>query len=105
ATSLGQPPVSHASDDLPATARDALDRLDAGYRVARGYLDATTEETLAEPIGEAGGPWADDDRASFVLHMLDELIHHAAEIAVLRDLYRATRPPNPVVDALLDGDR
>jgi hypothetical protein len=26
---------------------------------------------------------------SWVLHVLDEVIHHGAEIALLRDLYRA----------------
>jgi hypothetical protein len=28
-------------------------------------------------------------RRSFVLHMLDELIHHGAEAALMRDLYAA----------------
>ncbi len=27
-----------------------------------------------------------------MLHALDEVIHHSAEIALLRDLYRARRP-------------
>ena len=33
---------------------------------------------------------ADENVATFVEHIHDELIHHAAEIALLRDLYRAT---------------
>ena len=36
----------------------------------------------------AGPEYADRTRAAYVLHMLDEFIHHGAEIALLRDLWR-----------------
>jgi hypothetical protein len=36
-----------------------------------------------------GGAFADSTRRAFALHILDELIHHGAEVALLRDLYRA----------------
>jgi hypothetical protein len=29
------------------------------------------------------------DRVAFVLHIIDELIHHGAEVALLRDLHHA----------------
>ena len=35
-----------------------------------------------------GGQFAADPVASFVEHIHDEVIHHTAEIALLRDLYR-----------------
>lgn len=35
--------------------------------------------------------YAESNKAGFALHMLDEMIHHAAEISLLRDLFRATR--------------
>ena len=31
--------------------------------------------------------YGEDDKASLVLHQLDEQIHHGAELGVLRDLY------------------
>ena len=42
---------------------------------------------LGGPIGPPAGRYAEATRRSFVLHLLDELIHHAAEAALLRDLY------------------
>jgi hypothetical protein len=44
-------------------------------------------------LGLVAGPYAEDDKASLVLHQLDEQIHHGAELAVLRDLYRHIRTP------------
>jgi len=43
---------------------------------------------VKRPPGPVAGPFAGDDKASFVLHQLDEQIHHGAELGVLRDLYR-----------------
>jgi hypothetical protein len=40
-------------------------------------------------MGDVAGPYAEYDGTSFALHILDELIHHGAEVGVLRDLYRA----------------
>lgn len=44
---------------------------------------------LAQPCGPAEGPWADLPMAALVLHINREVIHHGAEIALLRDLWRA----------------
>jgi hypothetical protein len=52
-------------------------------------------------MGAVAGPYVDSTRAAFVLHELDELIHHAAEVAALRDLYRALRP-GPVENSVLN---
>ena len=40
------------------------------------------------PCGSAEGPWADHSMAELVLHINREMLHHGAEIALLRDLYR-----------------
>lgn len=40
-------------------------------------------------MGPAAGPLAPRTRRSFVFHIADELIHHGAEAALLRDLYAA----------------
>ena len=45
------------------------------------------EEGLARPCGPAEGPYADEPLAALVTHIHREVIHHGAEIALLRDLY------------------
>jgi hypothetical protein len=74
---------------VPGTADAAVDLLDRAYQVFRGHVAAIDTATLAHPMGPVTRYYADSSRASFVLHELDELLHHGAEIAVLRDLYRA----------------
>jgi hypothetical protein len=41
---------------------------------------------LADRLGPVAGPYADSDKGAFVLHQIDEMIHHGAELALLRDL-------------------
>ncbi|HEX7993167.1 MAG TPA: hypothetical protein VF506_04545, partial [Streptosporangiaceae bacterium] len=43
---------------------------------------------LIWPCGPAEGPYADYPLADLVLHINREALHHGAEIALLRDLYR-----------------
>jgi uncharacterized damage-inducible protein DinB len=78
-----------AAGSLPATADLALTFLDRAYASWTSVLDALPAASLMEPIGAVGGKYGEQSRFSFVLHVLDELIHHAAEVALLRDLYRA----------------
>jgi hypothetical protein len=54
-------------------------------RLLGGFDDAS----LGEKIGRGGGPFEDSTVGALVLHIVDELIHHSAEVALLRDLYRA----------------
>ena len=44
-------------------------------------------EGLARPCGPAEGPWSESFMAELVLHINREILHHGAEIALLRDLY------------------
>ncbi|GAA1775043.1 DinB family protein [Luedemannella helvata] len=74
----------------PGTAADALERFGLALRHWHSVLAATTEESLVVPLGPAAGPYAEATRRAFVLHILDELIHHGAEVAMMRDLYAAT---------------
>jgi hypothetical protein len=46
------------------------------------------EEGLRRPCGPAEGDWAQAPMATLVLHVNREVLHHGAEIALLRDLYR-----------------
>jgi uncharacterized damage-inducible protein DinB len=85
---LGQPPPPPRSGD-PGSAAAALAQLDQAYTYWYKLLAGTTDESLTEHIGPVGGLYEESTRRSFVLHILDELIHHGAEAALLRDLYAA----------------
>lgn len=76
----------------PATADEALALLDRAHDRWEAHLASAPEETLGEPVGPVGGGYAERTRAAYVLHMLDEFIHHGAEIALLRDLWRWQHP-------------
>ena len=52
-------------------------------------MRALGEDGLARPCGPAEGPYAREPMATLVLHIHREVIHHGAEVALLRDLYRA----------------
>jgi uncharacterized damage-inducible protein DinB len=80
---------TYSRDGAGPTAAAALELLHEAQARWRRVLTATTDEGLAAPLGSIAGPFGDASRAGFVLHMLDEFIHHGAEIALLRDLWRA----------------
>lgn len=87
ASHFGGPPVDYLTRVWPPTAADALTQLDEEYaRWVKG-VGRLDEAALARPCGPAEGPYADRSMATLVLHINRELIHHGAEIALLRDLY------------------
>ncbi len=91
AAHFGGPAMDYFTVDWPGDARSALAMLDdvyAGWVRGVGSLD---EARLAVPIGEVEGPYAPLPYAALVLHINREAIHHMAEVALLRDLYRAQR--------------
>jgi len=88
---FGRAPVDYESYDNPATAADALARLDDLYGRWVAGVRSLGAAGLARPCGAAEGPWAEAPMAALVLHINRELIHHGAEVALLRDLY-AHRP-------------
>lgn len=69
-----------------ATAVRDLRTAAAAFRAA---AVATGEERIWQELGPAWGPYARSSWADMVVHAFDELAHHGAEIALLRDLYRA----------------
>ena len=72
----------------PATTADAMTELNREWARFRAHVAAMDDEALTKLLGPAAGPYAEDSYHSLVLHALDEVIHHTAEIALLRDLYR-----------------
>ena len=87
ASHFGGPPADYESWDYAATADEALAQLDAAYAAWTAGVRALGDEGLEQPCGPAEGPYAEESLATLVLHIHRELIHHGAEIALLRDLY------------------
>ncbi|ROS75720.1 putative damage-inducible protein DinB [Curtobacterium sp. PhB130] len=85
----GAPMLTPATSAAAALAAVEL-ATDRFVELARGLGDAADE-----PIGAVAGPYGDSSKRSLVLHVVDELIHHAAEAALLRDLYLAQVTPAP----------
>jgi hypothetical protein len=75
----------------PAWAPPALSRRPTGRAELYGYarwvegVKGLSEAGLADPVGEAEGPYADQPYGTLVLHI--NRIHHLAEVALLCDLY------------------
>jgi hypothetical protein len=90
ASHFGRAPADYESWTYAGTASGALRQLDEEYAVWRDGVVALGEEGLARPCGPAEGPFAEYPMAALVLHIHRELIHHGAEICLLRDLYLHT---------------
>ncbi len=84
---FGAPEADYFTFDYAATADEALVQLDRAYAAWFDGVRSWGVDGLAEPCGPAEGPFADASRATLVLHINRELIHHGAEIALLRDLW------------------
>lgn len=87
AAHFGGPPADYESFDYPGSASSALALLDEYYERWISHVSVLSDEDLARPVGPAEGGWAEAPMATLVLHINRELIHHLAEIALLRDLY------------------
>ncbi len=74
----------------PGTAAGALELLTGQYQLWHDGVESLGEEGLFEPSGPHEGPFAEFPKATLVLHITREFLHHAAEVALLRDLYRDT---------------
>jgi hypothetical protein len=87
ASHFGGPPADYATWPWAVTAADALAQLDREVEAWRAGVTTLGDEGLLRPSGPAEGPYADLPLAALVLHIHRELIHHGAEICLLRDLY------------------
>ena len=85
AAHFGGPPVDYPSFDYPWRAQDALHQLDEMYDRWVSGVRSLRLQDLGRPCGEVG--FEDSTMAALVLHIHREVIHHGAEIALLRDLY------------------
>lgn len=83
----------HGGDDVrewPGTVAGASAEVEKEWSRFREHVAALDDAGLARTLGPIAGPYADDSYHALVLHALDEVIHHTAEIGVLRDLYRTS---------------
>jgi hypothetical protein len=95
------------ADMRPAgTADEGIARLEAGWASwsegMAGIDDAFLATRSEGPPGTMDGEFA---FSAVILHVNREMIHHGAEVAVLRDLFLAERMAGPLVVALLAADR
>lgn len=87
---FGGPTVHFASYRYPETPERALDRLDGAYGAWICGVEELGLDGLAAPAGPPGDMFAECSTMAVVLHTQRELIHHGAEIALLRDLFRTS---------------
>jgi len=75
--------------EIPAvgTAAEAAALVDDTWTRFAERCRAFTDEEVAGPLGPAGGRYAEASFFGLLLHVVDELIHHSAEVGVVRDLY------------------
>lgn len=90
AAHFGRAPAGYFSFEYAETAGAALAQLDTEYATWLAGVESLGETGLVRPCGEAEGPYAEDSLARLVLHINRELIHHLAEVCLLRDLHLHT---------------
>jgi len=73
--------------DLPGNAADAITFLEGAYAAWHGGIASLSTDQMERELGHKGGRYADDPMAALVVHINREVMHHGAEICLLRDLY------------------
>jgi hypothetical protein len=85
---FGGPPMDYFTHEYAGDAAGGLAQLDTTYAAWIEGVRGLGTEGLGRQCGAAEGPWAASPMAALVLHINREALHHGAEIALLRDLYR-----------------
>ncbi len=88
ANHFGDGSVDEASTDFSLAAAGGLALLDHHHDAWINGVRALDDDGLARAVGPAEGPWAEAPMSDLILHINREAIHHAAEVLLLRDLYR-----------------
>lgn len=84
---LGDWPLEVHDREWYPDVTDALAATDRSWAAFRAGLVGLGEDGLWRPMGEQWGPYAAEPWVALALHAQDELSHHGAEIALLRDLH------------------
>lgn len=89
---FGGPPAHLATFGYAGTAADALRQLDDAHDAWVTGVRSLGQAGLAGPQGPAVPPeFADAPMARLVLYTSAEVLHHGAEICLLRDLHLRNR--------------
>jgi len=72
---------------LPGSVDEVAGLLSANYAAWRNGLTEMSDEEWSGMLGPQWGPYATDNKLDVAIHVFDEVVHHSAEVAVLRDLY------------------
>lgn len=92
---FGDGSVGYATTDWPLDAGGGLALLDGAYESWMAGVRQLSEQAMADPCGPAEGEWGALPMGALVLHINREAIHHGAEVALLRDLYRVRHALEP----------
>jgi hypothetical protein len=87
--------VRSVNDGKPGWFADpgpALAELQLAVAVFRERITALGEDGIHRALGPDWGPFAESSWGDLVIHAIDEVSHHGAEIALLRDIYPALAP-------------
>ena len=79
--------LTEDAKEFPGTADGVKAFLEANYGAWRDALGGLDEAGWNAPLGPSWGEYADDNTFDLALHILDEVVHHSAEVGVMRDLY------------------
>lgn len=90
AAHAGGPPASYETWDYAGTATAALAQLDTEMERWVEHVSSLDAAQLVAPCGPSEGPWADEPFAALVLLVTREVVHHGAEVCLLRDLHAAS---------------
>jgi len=85
---FGGPPADYHTWQYAPTAATALIQLDDAYDLWLQGAKSLDEGALQQLIGDHEEGWEEFPYAALVLHITREVIHHGAEILLLRDLYQ-----------------
>lgn len=80
-------PEMAREEPLPTSGSAVVPFLERAYQQWRGGIESLQADDWHRRLGPDWGPYADDTTLDLVLHVLDEMIHHGAEIALMRDYY------------------
>jgi hypothetical protein len=84
---FGDGSVTYAATVFSLHAAEGLALLDHHHDAWLAGIRSLGAEGMARPCGPAEGPFAEYPMGALVLHITREVIHHGAEVALLRDLY------------------